>query len=132
MVFNYPSIFNNDDSFDVAYGKILLNFGAFRGLICKSFPAQVRKGDSECKRNFNTKRCRKGSVGMDLSVDASGFSSAADAQSSMTSMTIPGVNILSSSATAQGLSESSSSSTNLGLILGVSIPLGILCNSFLI
>jgi hypothetical protein len=69
---------------------------------------------------------------MDMSVDASGFSSAADAQSSMTSMTIKGVNILASSASAQGLSESSNSSTNLGLILGVSIPLGILRNSFLI
>ncbi len=67
---------------------------------------------------------------MDLNVDASGFSSASDASSAMTSMTVPGVNILSSSATAQGLDDSSTSSTNLGLILGVSIPLGILRNSF--
>lgn len=131
MTFQYPEIFNNDDSYDVAYGKILFRWGFFRSLLCRSFPAQVRRGDSDCKRNFNTRRCRKGSVAMDLNVDASGFSSASDASSAMTSMTVPGVNILSSSATAQGLDDSSTSSTNLGLILGVSIPLGILRNSFL-
>lgn len=132
MVFNNPSIFNNDDSYEVSYGKILLNFGLFRKLLCSSFPALVRRGDSDCKRNFNTKRFYKGSVGMDYAVDASAFGSSTEAQNAMTSMTIPGVNILSSTASAQGLSDSSSSSTNLGLILGVSIPLGILRNSFVI
>jgi hypothetical protein len=103
MTFQYPQIFNNEDSFDVAYGKILFRWGFFRGLLCSSFPAQVRRGDSDCKRNFNTKRCRRGSVALDLNVDASGFSSASDASSAMTAMTVPGVNIISSSASTQGL-----------------------------
>lgn len=100
--------------------------------MCSSLPAAVRRNDPDCKRNFKTKRCRRGSIATDMSVDASNFASGADANSQMTSMTVPGITIISSSASSQGLDDNSSSSTNLGLILGVSIPLGILRNSYLI
>ncbi len=100
--------------------------------MCKSFPAAVRRNDPDCKRNFKTKRCHRGSVSVDMAVDSSNFASGADASSQMTSMTVPGITIISSSASAQGMEDSSNSSTNLGLILGVSIPLGILRNSYLI
>jgi hypothetical protein len=34
MVFNLPIIFNDDDSFEIAYGKICNNIGYFRTTIC--------------------------------------------------------------------------------------------------
>ena len=132
MKFNYPGYFNDGDSFDYSYARFMGNFLGFRGLLCKSFPALITKNDAKCLRNFSTKKCRRSSVIVDLSVDASNYNSAAAAQNAMTSMTVPGISILSTSASAQGFSDSSSSSTNLGLILGVSIPLGILRNYFAI
>jgi proprotein convertase subtilisin/kexin type 5 len=38
IVFNLPSIFGNNDTFDVAYGKVLNNIGYFRTTICANLP----------------------------------------------------------------------------------------------
>lgn len=126
MTFNYPTVFNAGDSQPVIYGKMMFGFINFRSLLCGRLPFRMRKNDLNCRRNLKCRRFRFGSITVDLGVDASDYSSGAEAQDDMNAITVPGLTQLSVSSTADGFTDSTTSSTNLGLILGVSIPLGIL------
>jgi hypothetical protein len=78
------------------------------------------------------------SVGATMTADSGSFSNGAAATNAFNSAvpagtTVDGVSVVSSSTTANGYSSSSGDdSTNLGLILGLSIPLSILRTSFFI
>lgn len=79
MTFNLPMIFDENDSFDIAYGKICNNIGYFRTTICQNLPQTIRDRDPACKNNFNFLRFTKGSISTTLMLDIAGYSSAADA-----------------------------------------------------
>lgn len=76
------------------------------------------------------RRINKGSLSVGMDLDAGGYSSGSDASSAFTnavsSSSIDGASYLSSSVTAEGFTTSSGSSTSLGLVLGLAIPLSIL------
>lgn len=55
-----------------------------------------------------------------------------DAATAFTNVQDPNIGTLSVATTTNTASSSSSSDVNLGLILGVSIPLGVICTSMLI
>lgn len=76
MTFNYPTIFNNDDGYEVAYGKILLKYLELRASICQNLPKEITKNDPFCERNFNTKSFSTGSIKMSMNIAANEFSSA--------------------------------------------------------
>lgn len=127
MTFNYNTIFNSTDSFDVAFGKILIFIGMLRSSMCNNFPRKIRNVDPTCKSTLNFLKFAHGSVVSTSKVDSSAYDNANDAANDLLGANLlPGASDLSTSVSTNGFTSSSNSSTNLGLILGVSIPLGIL------
>ena len=88
----------------------------------KSFGFQ---SDRESQRHFRMNRIYRGSVIMNSSVDASAVS--VDVAQAVANTQDSNFGLVSVSVTS---TQTSQSSTNLGLILGVSIPLGIIRNSY--
>ena len=79
------------------------------------------------------RKINKGSLSVGMGLDAGGYSSGSEAASAFTnavsSSPIDGASYISSSVSADGFTDSSSSSKKLGLILGLAIPLSILCKN---
>ena len=133
---NSNSIFSNSEG-----GNNQL-FGCLKGInrigfaIFSILSSRFRRGRSNYRRTIRFRKFFRGSVGINMNVDAAGFSSGPTAASSFTnsvaSTPIDGVSYLSSSVVSAGFTASSASSTNLGLVLGLSIPLSILCTFSLI
>jgi hypothetical protein len=73
MVFNFASIFNSNDSYSVAYGKILRNIGYLKDTICKNLPKKVTQKDPNCTNNFNFLSFKPGSVGVDIVASGNGY-----------------------------------------------------------
>lgn len=48
MVFNFANVFNANDSYSVAYGKILNKIGYLKNLICQNLPALIKQNDTNC------------------------------------------------------------------------------------
>ena len=120
-------IFDESDSFDIAYGKICNNIGYFRTTICQNLPKTIRDRDPACKNNFNFLRFTKGSISTTLILDIAGYSSPADATRELNeAKLLPEAQVISTSVSTTEDSSSSNSGPNLGLILGVSIPVGLL------
>jgi hypothetical protein len=127
ITFNFPTIFNENDSFDVAYGKVCNNIGYFRTTICENLPKTIKDRDLSCKNNFNFLKFARGSIMATLVMDISGYPSAADATKDLSSaILIPSAYVITTSVTTTEESSSTNSGPNLGLILGVSIPVGLL------
>lgn len=126
MTFNLPSIFNNNDTYEIAYGKILRNIGYLKNLICSNLPQKITQGDATCKKSFNFLSFQSGSVQVSSMIDSSGYSSSEEATNAVSSSNlIPEGTIISSSTSASGYkSYESSSSSNMSLVLGISISLG--------
>jgi hypothetical protein len=136
VTFSFNAIFSDSDSFDVAYGKVCNSIGYFRNTICENLPATILDLDPSCRTNFHFISFSKGSITVDLKFDASNYTSPADAASEISAARLlpPGAVIITSSVSAPGQTSMSTfssgdSGTNLALILGVSIPLGLLRTS---
>jgi len=99
MTFNYPTVFNAGDSQPVIYGRMMFSFFSFRALLCTRLPFRFRRNDLGCRRNLNCRRFRFGSITVDLDVDASDYSSGAEAQADINTMTVPGLTQLAISST---------------------------------
>ena len=101
-------------------------------------PALFKQGDPNCRRVLQFKKLVAASVQVDQDVDGSGYASGNDASSAINSAVatngIAGTTVISSSTTTNGYSSTSDddNDANLGLILGVTIPLVILRNFYLI
>lgn len=124
------SIFSDDDPQPQKLAKCMRSTGRIRRSMCKGmgFLAFLFGG---CGRRLRFRRFRWGSIIIESEVDATGADLAA-AQAGISAglaAGIDGATVLKVSTTSSAVTESSS---NLGLILGVSIPLGILSNFGLI
>lgn len=116
-------------------GNVMRNFVNLVTAICNMLPAPFKVGDTSCRRVLRFIFLRFGSIQVSQDVDGSGYSSGTDASSAINNAIstngIAGATVTSSSTTSTGYSGSSDSDVNLGLILGVSIPLVILRTSLL-
>lgn len=123
------SIFSDSDSPDQQVFFGIRAFNRLGGAIDFILPNLFKDGRHWRKR-MRFRRINKGSLSVGMDLDAGGYSSGSDASSAFTnavsSSSIDGASYLSSSVTAEGFTTSSGSSTSLGLVLGLAIPLSIL------
>jgi hypothetical protein len=120
------SVFQEGDDSDVKVKKCMRNTGRLTRSYCRSLP--IFFWNSRCGKRVRFTSFRWGSMMIESEIDNTDSGSDASAiSSSVSSASFDGATVLKVSATEVG--STATSDTNLGLILGVSIPLGVLRNS---
>lgn len=123
------SIFSSTDSADRQLFLSIRSFNRIGNAIYSNAPSKFR-GIGNWRRFTKFRRFKYGSVGVEFAQEAGQYTDGTQASSDFTNYLVTsnfdGFNYVSSSITAEGFSTSTGSSTSLGLILGLSIPLSIL------
>lgn len=123
------SIFSNADSADRQLFLSIRSFNRIGNAIYGNAPSKFRDGNN-WRKHTKFRKFRYGSVGVEFAQAAGQYTDGTQATSDftnyLTSGNFDGFSFVSSSITAEGFSTSTGSSTSLGLILGLSIPLSIL------
>lgn len=135
MTFNYDTLFGANDTYNVAHAKTLSQIGLLKTTICNNLPSKFKTDDPTCRKAFNIAAFRSGSIAMDLLVSANGYTYINDAAKDLNNaVLVPGSTVISSGVvTATGTYYGNGQDTaNIGLILGLAIPLGIIRTYFAI